>query len=90
MAVTRKYDGKVWQPNERLDRVHALKMWTSWAANYVQRPQKLGTLEVGKYADLAVLDRDYFTVPDDDIAKVRGVFTMVAGKVVYDGLGAPK
>jgi predicted amidohydrolase YtcJ len=46
-ALTRRYDGKVWQPEERVDRVHAMKMYTSWAAEYVQRPDKLGTLEVG-------------------------------------------
>ena len=31
-AVTRRYDGKVWQPEERIERVHALKMYTSWAS----------------------------------------------------------
>jgi predicted amidohydrolase YtcJ len=56
----------------------------------VLRENTLGSIEAGKWADLVVLDRDYFTVPDDDIAKVRGVFTMVGGKVVYDGLSAPK
>jgi hypothetical protein len=81
-AVSRRYDGKVWQPDERVDRVHALKMYTSWAAEYVQRPQKLGTLEVGKFADLLVTDRDYFTIPDDDILKVRPLMTMVGGKMI--------
>lgn len=81
-AVTRKYDGRVWQPQERIDRVHAMKMWTSWASNYVRRPDKLGTLEVGKYADLLVLDRDFFTIPVDDILKIRPLMTMVGGKMV--------
>lgn len=81
-SVTRKYDGKVWQPEERIDRVHALKMWTSWAAEYVQRKEKLGTLETGKLADLLVIDRDYFTIPVDDILKVRPQMTMVGGKMI--------
>jgi predicted amidohydrolase YtcJ len=81
-AVTRKYDGKVWQPDERIDRVHGLKMWTSWASEYVRKPEKLGTLAVGKFADLLVLDRDFFTVPEDDLLKIRPMMTMVGGKIV--------
>ncbi len=81
-AITRKFDGIVWQPDERIDRVHALKMWTSWAADYVTKPDQLGTLEVGKFADLVVLDRDYFTIPVDDILKIRTPMTLVGGKIV--------
>ena len=81
-AVTRLYDGKVWQPWERIDRVHALKMYTSWASEYVQRQDSLGSLEVGKFADLLVIDRDFFTVPEDDILKVRPLMTMVGGKMI--------
>jgi predicted amidohydrolase YtcJ len=81
-AVTRKYDGQVWQPEERIHRVHALKMYTSWAAEYVRKPEKLGSLEEGKYADLLVIDRDYFTVPEQDILKVRPLMTMVGGRMV--------
>jgi urease alpha subunit len=72
----------VWVPDERIDRVHALKMWTRWAANYVRKPEKLGSLEVGKLADLVVLDRDYFTIPEDEILKVRPLMTVVGGRTV--------
>ena len=81
-AVTRKHDGVVWQPEERIDRVHAMKMWTSWASEYVLKEDELGTLEVGKFADLLVLDRDYFTVPVDDILKIRVPMTLVGGKII--------
>jgi hypothetical protein len=81
-AVTRKYDGKIWQPDERIDRVHAMKMYSVWASEYVQKPDKLGSLEVGKFADLLVIDRDYFTIPEDDILKVRPLMTMVGGKMI--------
>jgi predicted amidohydrolase YtcJ len=80
--ITRKYDGKVWQPQERIDRVHALKMWTSWAAEYVTKPDKLGTLETGKLADFLVIDRDYLTVSIDDILKIRPLMTMVGGRMI--------
>ncbi len=82
-AVTRQArDGVVWQPDERIDRVHALKMWTSWASEYVLKEDQLGSLEEGKFADLVVLDRDYFTVPVNDILKVRTPMTMVGGKII--------
>jgi predicted amidohydrolase YtcJ len=45
---------------------------------------KIGSIEDGKLADLAVLDRDYFTVPDADLRKLRSVLTMVGGNIVHD------
>jgi len=81
-AVTRRFDGKVWEPEEKIDRVHALKMYTNWASEYVRKPDKLGSLEVGKFADLLVIDRDYLTIPEDDILKVRPLMTMVGGKMI--------
>ena len=44
---------------------------------------KIGTLEAGKYADLVVPNRDYMTVPVDEIRDLSPVMTMVAGEVVY-------
>ena len=76
-AITRKYDGKVWQPDERINRVWALKMWTSWASDYVMKGHKIGTLEVGKLADMIIIDRDYLTVSEDDILKIRPLMTML-------------
>jgi hypothetical protein len=37
---------------------------------------------VGKFADLLVIDRDYFTIPVDDILKIRPLMTMVGGKMI--------
>jgi predicted amidohydrolase YtcJ len=58
-------------------------MGTSWAAEYVHRENVLGTLERGKYADLLVLNNDYFTVPEREIRKIKPLLTMVGGKIVY-------
>ena len=80
-AITRKYDGKVWQPDERIDRVHALKMWTRWASRYVMKEDQLGSLEEGKWADLLIIDRDFFTIPTDEILKIRPLMTMVGGDI---------
>ncbi len=80
-TITRKYDGKVWQPEERIDRVHALKLWTRWASRYVMKEDKLGSLEEGKWADLLIIDRDFFTIPIDDLLKIRPLMTMVGGDI---------
>jgi predicted amidohydrolase YtcJ len=44
---------------------------------------KIGSLEAGKYADLVVLDRDYMTIPVDEIYQIKPVMTIFAGEVVY-------
>ena len=41
-------------------------------------------MEVGKFADLIVLDRNFFTIPAEDIENVHVLQTMVGGRVVYD------
>ena len=47
----------------------------------------LGSIEVGNHADLVVLDRDFFTVPDEDIRRIKSVLTVVGGKVSHnDGI----
>jgi predicted amidohydrolase YtcJ len=45
---------------------------------------RIGSLEPGKLADLTVLDRDYFSVSDADIKKIRSVLTIVDGKIVHN------
>ena len=71
-------------PEEAIDRVTALKMVTTWGSEYLMAEDTIGTLESGKYADLAVLDRDFFTIPVDDITKIRNVMTVLNGKIAYD------
>ena len=46
--------------------------------------QDLGSLEPGKLADLVVLDRDYLSIPADDIINIAPVMTMVGGRIVFD------
>ena len=82
-AMSRKVGDRVVLPEERLDRVRVLKMWTRWAADYVYKPEELGSLEVGKLADFVVLDKDYFTIPEDSIPKIRPLLTAVGGKRIF-------
>jgi len=82
--ITRKdRAGKVWGAQEKLDRPTALRFATQWAADYVLKGDKLGSLENGKLADIVVLDRDYLTCPDEEIGKIRPQLTVVDGKIVF-------
>jgi len=79
-------DGHVYNPEERIDRVQALKMATLWAAEYVLREDVLGSLEPGKWADYVILDKPYFdhnAVPDKKIKTIRPLLTRVGNKTVY-------
>jgi predicted amidohydrolase YtcJ len=84
ISVTRKmHTGEVLYPEERITREEALRMYTTGAA-YMQFNEKdRGTLETGKLGDLVVLDRDYFTCPEDDIRNIQPEMTVLNGKVVY-------
>jgi predicted amidohydrolase YtcJ len=46
----------------------------------------LGSLAPGRYADLLVLDRDYLTVPADEINDIKPLIAMVGGKIVHDAM----
>ena len=68
---------------EAPSRRQALEMYTRNSAFMANDDDKRGTLEPGKFADLAVLSSDYLTVPVKEIGKIRSLLTMVGGKVVY-------
>jgi hypothetical protein len=60
-------------------------LWLATAANkWFIWEDDLGSIEAGNHADLAVLDRDYFTVPDEDIRRIASVLTIVGGKVAHN------
>jgi hypothetical protein len=82
--VTRKDEkGNVWGPQEKIDNATALKMATIWGAEYMLKPEKFGSLEPGKIADILVLNKDFLTIPGDEIKDVRPVATVFDGKIVY-------
>lgn len=73
----------VMAPEQAVDRETALRMATSWAAYYMVKEDEVGSLEIGKLADFVVLDRDYFTVSEEEIGEVKPLVTALGGKVVY-------
>ena len=84
LLITRKDEhGKVWGPNEKVDRATALRIATQNGANYVLKGDKLGSLEPGKFADLIILEQDYMTMPEDDISEIRPLMTMMGGKMTF-------
>ena len=76
-------DKKIWGPREKIDRVTALKMITLWAADYVLKGDQLGSIEPGKLADLVVLDRDYMTIPVEQVSDIRPQMTLLDGKIIF-------
>ena len=61
-------------------------LWLATAANkWFIWEDDIGSIEVGNHGDVVVLDRDFFTVPEDDIRKIRSVLTVVGGKVIHEG-----
>jgi predicted amidohydrolase YtcJ len=70
--------------DQQITRQEALRLFTKGNSWFLRMEDKIGTIELGKLADLAVLDRDYFSVPDADIRKIRSVLTVVGGRIVHD------
>jgi predicted amidohydrolase YtcJ len=71
-------------PAERLTIEQAVNAYTQGSAYARFSEDKLGTLEAGKEADLAVLSQDIFSIKPEEISKTRVIITMVAGKVVFE------
>ncbi len=71
-------------PEETPSRNEALRLYTLGSAWFSKDELKRGSLEVGRLADLAVLSKDYFTVPVEQVGGIESVMTMVGGRVVYE------
>jgi predicted amidohydrolase YtcJ len=70
-------------PKQNVTRAEALRMYTMGSAWFTFAEKRKGSIEAGKLADLAVLNADYLTVPEDQIRSIESVLTMVGGRVVY-------
>jgi hypothetical protein len=70
--------------NEEVDLYTALDMYTRNAAYVMRLEDKTGTIEVGKRADLIVLDRNLFEIPVTEISEAKVLLTLMDGKEVYN------
>jgi predicted amidohydrolase YtcJ len=84
-ALTRRarwYDG-VLHPEQRITREQAIRFYTANNAYLLFQEKTTGSLEPGKFADFAVLDRDILTCPVEEIVSTRVLQTYVGGKLVH-------
>ena len=73
--------------DQQLTRMEALRHQTVDCAWTTGQEGNIGSLEVGNFADLVVLNKDYFKVPDSEILKIKPVLTIAGGNVTYAGGG---
>ena len=84
-AVTGKNArGVVINGDQTISREQVLKLYTASNGWFIREENQLGSIEVGKLADLVVLNQDYFTVPDEALKKTSSVMSVVGGKIVHD------
>jgi predicted amidohydrolase YtcJ len=76
--------GQATNEGQRLTRQQALRWYTSENGWFTREEDDLGSIEVGKLADLVVLNHDYFSVRDDELDKLASVLTVVGGQIAYD------
>lgn len=69
--------------SQNVTRAEALRMYTMGSAWLTTDEARKGSIEVGKFADLAVLNADYLTVPEEQIRNLASLLTMVGGRIVY-------
>ena len=85
-AVTGKMIGGKQVLRQTISREEALIAHTRSNAAFLFQEGNIGSLAPGKYADLLVLDRDYLTVPAEEISAIKPLMTMVGGRVVYNAM----
>jgi hypothetical protein len=83
-AVTGRMVGGMLVNTHSITREAALIAHTRTNAYILFRENDLGSIQSGYFADLVVTDRDYLTVPAEDIKDIKPVITMIGGKIVYD------
>ncbi|MBL8823201.1 MAG: amidohydrolase [Planctomycetia bacterium] len=73
----------LYSENNRLDRLEALRRYTQGSAWFSGEETNKGAITPEQLADVAVLNNDYFTVPEEEIKRIESILTIVDGKVVY-------
>jgi predicted amidohydrolase YtcJ len=86
-AVTGKTAGgmPMWQARDRLTRYEALKLMTQGSAWFSGEEKLKGQITKGQYADLVILPKDYFSIPEAEIKTLESALTVVNGRIVHAG-----
>jgi predicted amidohydrolase YtcJ len=83
MVTGRNLVGQAILGNQTLTRQETL--WLATAANkWFIGEDDIGSIEAGNHADLVVLDRDYFSVPEDEIRRIQSRLTIIGGRIIYN------
>jgi len=87
-AITRKnhqgYPDGGFQPQEKINRINALKMFTSWAAYGGFDEHKRGKIEIGYDADLTILDNNILSIDSQKILEIKILYTIINGNINND------
>ena len=76
--------GQEYDDRERITRMEAIRTYT-WNGAYTGKEEHVkGSIEPGKLADIAVLDRDILTCPEEEIKDMTVLMTIVGGKIRYE------
>lgn len=76
-------NGMTYNTAEKMDRNTMMKAATIWGAEQLLNEANIGSLELGKLADFIVIDKDFFTIPEDQIHTIKTLLTAVGGKTEY-------
>ncbi len=72
-----------WYPEQKLTIDEAIKCFTRWASYAVFEENKKGTIEIGKWADFTILDKDLYNISPEEILNTNVLMTVVNGTIVY-------
>lgn len=86
-AVTRQDENGFpkdgWLPEQKMTIVEAIKGYTIWAAYAAFQEDILGSIEVGKYADFTILDKDILTIEPMEILNTKPIYTIIGGEIRF-------
>ena len=71
-------------PEQAITLEQALEIYTRYGARAHRLEEQTGSVEVGKSAELIVLDRDLFAIPIEDVSETRPVLTLFEGEIVFE------